>query len=103
MHNTNFSNIYILTQLHILSNITHPIHKYSNKFSSNLNPLIPEPAFVCHLFLFKIVLKAERTQFLTKPINFSPLLQFNEYATHFVYRVSIDTKGPVSPSLQGNS
>ena len=41
--------------------------------------------------------------FPIKPINISPPLPFYENATHFNYRIAIDTKGPISPSSQGNS
>ena len=41
--------------------------------------------------------------FLIKPQNISPPLPFYENATHFNYRISMDTKGPISPSSQNNS
>ena len=41
--------------------------------------------------------------FPIKPQNNSPSLPFYENATHFNYRISMDTKGPFSPSSQKNS
>ena len=41
--------------------------------------------------------------FPIKPQNISPPLPFYENATHFNYRISMDTKGPISPSSQNNS
>ena len=38
-----------------------------------------------------------------KPNNISPPLPFYENATHFKYRISVDTKVPIAPSSQGNS
>ena len=38
-----------------------------------------------------------------KPINISPPSPFHENATHYNYRISINTIGPISPSSQGNS
>ena len=40
--------------------------------------------------------------FPIKPQNISPPLPFYESATHFNYRISMDTKGPISPSSQNN-
>ena len=40
--------------------------------------------------------------FPIKPQNISPPLPFYESATHFNYRISMDTKGPISPSSQKN-
>ena len=41
--------------------------------------------------------------FPIKPQNISPPLPYIENATHFNYRISMDTKGPISPSSQNNS
>ena len=40
--------------------------------------------------------------FPIKPNKISPPLCFYENATHFNYRISMDTKRPISPSSQGN-
>ena len=41
--------------------------------------------------------------FPIKAQNISPLLPFYENATHFNYRISVDTKGTISPSFHNNS
>ena len=56
------------------------------------------------LFSFMIALNANQTNthLPIKPNNISPLLLFYENATHFNYRIFVDTKGPISPSSQRN-
>ena len=53
--------------------------------------------------LFSSIECQTNKHFPIKSQNFFPCLPFYESATHFNYRISMDTKGPISPSSQNNS
>ena len=48
-------------------------------------------------------LECQRNKHVKMKINPAPILSFSEHAPFFNYRVSMDTKGPITPSSQNKS
>ena len=72
--------------------------KTFNQFS-----FIPHLPLWFSIFIHDCIECQTNKHFPIKPQNISPPLHFFENATHFNYRISMDTKGPISPSSQNNS
>ena len=64
---------------------------------------IPHLPLWFSIFIHDCIECQTNKHFPIKPQNISPPLPFYENATHFNYRISMDTKGPISPSSQNNS
>ena len=64
---------------------------------------IPHLPLWFSIFIHDCIECQTNKHFPIKPQNISPPLTFYENATHFNYRISMDTKGPISPSSQNNS
>ena len=64
---------------------------------------IPHLPLWFSIFIHDCIECQTNKHFPIKPQNNSPPLPFYENATHFNYRISMDTKGPISPSSQNNS
>ena len=64
---------------------------------------IPHLPLWFSIFIHDCIECQTNKHFLIKPQNISPPLRFYESATQFNYRISMDTKGPISPSSQNNS
>ena len=63
---------------------------------------IPHIPLWFSIFIYDCIECQTNKHFPFKPQNNSPPLPFYESATHFNYRISMDTKGPISPSSQNN-
>ena len=64
---------------------------------------IPNLPLWFSIFIHDCIECQTKKHFPIKPHNISPPLPFYESATHFNYRISMGTKGPISPSSQINS
>ena len=64
---------------------------------------IPHLALWFSIFIHDCIECQTNKHFPIKPQNISPPLPFYENGTHFNYRISMDTKSPISPSSHNNS
>ena len=71
--------------------------------NSHLPHFIPHLPLWFSIFIHDCIDCQTNKHFPIKPQNISPPLPFYESATHSNYRISMDTKGPISPSSQNNS
>ena len=62
--------------------------------------LFSSPTFVFSFFILKSIESQTNKQFLNKANNLSPPQPIYENATNYTYRISKDTKGPISSSPQ---
>ena len=63
---------------------------------------IPHLPLWFSIFIHDCIDCQQNKHFQTKP-NISPHLPFYENATHFNYRISMETKGPISPPSDNNT
>ena len=101
---TLLSNVFIKTQPSINQTaLTKPIHhsrghcveKLFFKISNHLF-YIPHLPFWFSIFIHDCIECQTNKQFPFKTKQVSPPLPFNENATHFIYRISRDKKGPLA-------
>ena len=62
---------------------------------------IPQAPYWFSIFIHDC-LECQKSKIFTTKQNIAPPLPFHENANYFNYRVSIDTKGPINPSSNGN-
>ena len=48
-------------------------------------------------------LEYQRNKHFNMKINTAPIQSFSEHAPSFIYRISMDTKGPITPPSQNKS